>query len=249
MLKSMFIVLFSFSLSAVASTETWNFNSGQTAYGANKLTLQSNTGSDALLSGWSSYSSSATSTVRSANRVTLDSSWGVQLWNRHDGGSPSHAVDNRNGFDFILLEFPQPVELLSLTNTWVSGDSWVSVGAYTANPFANGSVNWQQVANSAVQTASYTNTGINTPYIFANNSSIEGPGITNTFANYWLIGAYNPVFNGGQYGLSDHIKFASITTKAFVPDNNDEDPVQVPEPGTMALFSLALLGLLYRRYA
>jgi len=246
MFKPLLLLLCSVSLSAYASTETWNFKTGQTATGANKLSLQSSSGNSAVLSGWSSNSRNANSTVRSASRVTLDSNWGVQLWNRYDNGSPSHAVDNTNGFDFILLEFLQPVELLSLTNSWTSGYSWVSVGAFAANPFAGGSVNWQQVANSAIQTASYTDTGINTPYVFANNSSIEGTGIKSTFANYWLIGAYNPVFNGGQYGLGDSIKFASITTKTFVPDNTDT-PVQVPEPGTMALFSLGLLGLLYRR--
>lgn len=248
MFKSILILLCSVSLSAAASTETWSFTTGQTATGANTLSLQSSAGNTATLSGWSSSSSSANSTVKPANRVTLDSSWGVQLWNASDSGSPSHAVDNTKGFDFILLEFVQPVELLSLTNNWAYGYSWVSVGAFSANPFAGGSVNWQQVANSAIQTASYKNTGVNTPYVFANNNSIEGAGITNTFANYWLIGAYNPVFNGGQYGTGDNIKFGSITTNAYVPGNTDT-PVQVPEPGTMALFSLALLGLVFRRRA
>ncbi len=245
MLKSVLISLLLISGATAASTETWNFTTGQTANGANKLTVQSSGGNSALLSGWSSNASSAMSTVNNANRVRLDSTWGVQLWNSTDGSSPSHAVDNLNGFDFILLEFPQPVELLSLTNTWMSGYSWVSVGAYAANPFASGAVNWQQVANSAIQTASYKDTGTNAPYIFANNNSITGLGIKNNFANYWLIGAYNPVFNGGNFALGDHMKFAGITTRTAEPETPDQ--VAVPEPGSLALFSIALLGLLYRR--
>ncbi|MDP5207963.1 hypothetical protein ORI99_13135, partial [Alishewanella sp. SMS9] len=92
-------------------TETWSFK---------PATTTTDTGANTL--------------VNAASQLRLDSSYGVQLWNNTDSGSPSHAVDNQNGFDFILLEFPNPVELLSLTNAWYSRDSDVSVGAFNSNP-------------------------------------------------------------------------------------------------------------------
>lgn len=232
--------------SAITTTETWSFKTGQTALGSQQLTLLSNLGTEALISAWSSNASTATSTVTAAKKLTLDSIFGVQLWNNSDSGSPGHAVDNTNGFDFILLEFPNPTELTSLTNTWInhSAYDWVSVGAFNTNPFANGSVNWAQVAGSALVTASYQGTGVHTPYIFANNTSIvPTQNIANVSSQYWLIGAYNATFNGGNCGnvcFGDALKFGSITTKTTTTT-----PVttQVPSPGTLSLFALALVGL------
>lgn len=236
------ILLCSFVASA-ETTETWNFTTGQTAYGSSTLALTSSEGNSATVSGWSSAQSTATSTVTHANRLTLDSTWGAQLWNNSDGGSPSHAIDNTNGFDFLLLEFTNPVNLISLTNSWVEGYSWVSVGAFEQNPFAGGSVNWQQVANSAIQTASYQDTGVNTAFNFANNNAIAGTGIANTFATTWLVGTYNYLFNGSNHYTGDNIKLASIITRTAATDSS----VSVPAPATFSLFAVALLGLLYRR--
>lgn len=258
MLKVTLISLLFCSVSAMASTETWNFNSNKTANNGQTLNVTSSAGNSAKLSGWSSSASTSTSKVTAANKVKLDSQWGVQLWNTYDTGyyatNDSHAVDNTNGFDFILLEFLEPVSLLSLTNSWSGSNSWASIAAHNTNPFSNGAVNWGQVANSAIQTASYKNTGVNTPYVFADHNSIQGPGVSEVYANFWLIGAYNPAFNGGNYGICDSIKFASITTKLFVPDTDTDTPtppgpVPVNAPGTLALFAMALVGLVYRRRA
>jgi hypothetical protein len=230
------------SLAASATTtETWSFKTGQTAYGSSSLTLTSSEGSTATVSGWSSAQSTASSIVTHANRLTLDSTWGAQLWNNSDSGSPSHAIDNTNGFDFLLLEFANPVNLISLTNSWMEGFSWVSVGAFAENPFSGGAVNWQQVANSAIQTASYQDTGVNTAFTFANNAAIAGgAGINNIFATTWLVGTYNYLFNGSNHYIGDHIKLASIVTST----NGSDTSVTVPAPATFFLFAVALLGLL-----
>lgn len=237
------LLLGAFATSA-ETTETWNFNTGQTAYGSSTLALTSSEGNSATVSGWSSAESTATSTVTHANRLTLDSTWGAQLWNETDSGSPSHAIDNVDGFDFLLLEFTNPVNLISLTNSWVEGYSWVSVGAFESNPFAGANdVTWQQVANSAIQTASYEDTGVNTAFNFANNSAIAGAGIVDTYATTWMIGTYNYLFNGSNDYTGDHIKLASIITRTEA----SEPSVSVPAPTTLSLFALALLGLCYRR--
>jgi len=241
------LVLLSGSVTAatVTTTETWSFKTGQTATGSQQLNLLSNLGTQAIISAWSSSKSESNSIVTAARSMRLDSNFGVQVWNNSDSSSPGHAVDNINGFDFILLEFPNPTELLSLTNTWVADKNydWVSVGAFNTNPFANTNVNWSQVASSAIATASYKGTGVNTPYIFANNNSIvESKNINNVNSKFWLIGAYNPTFNGGHYGLGDALKFGSVTTKTSL--TTPPPSVQVPTPGTLSLFALALLGLM-----
>ncbi|MDP5035692.1 MAG: PEP-CTERM sorting domain-containing protein [Alishewanella sp.] len=237
---------------ATSTTETWSFTPATTTTvtGANKITLTSNLGTTVSVSGWSSILSEANSLVNAASQLRLDSSYGVQLWNNTDSGSPSHAVDNQNGFDFILLEFPNPVELLSLTNAWYSGDSDVSVGAFSSNPFANPSPTWQQVANSAIQTASYTNTLSGSPYIFAKETSIvSSESIVGVSGKFWLIGAYNAVFNGADCSITcsnDAMKFGSITTKLAALPTSPDNAQDVPLPGTLSLFAAGIFGLMYR---
>lgn len=241
-LCSVLFIAGSVTAATVTTTETWSFKTGQSASGSQQLSLLSSLGTQALISAWSSNSSTKNSTVTAAKTLRLDSTYGVQVWNNSDSGSPGHAVDNINGFDFILLEFPKPTELISLTNTWVGGYDWVSVGAFDINPFSNGSVNWSQVAGSAMVTASYRSTGVGTPYVFANNTAIvPDKNIANVSSQYWLIGAYNPTFNGGNYVLGDALKFGAITTKTTVTPTPVTTPV--PTPSTLSLFALALVGL------
>lgn len=240
-LCSVLFISGSVAAATVTTTETWSFKTGQIAYGSQKITLQTESGTQALLSGWSS--SRTSSNVVNANKLYLDPNNGLQLWNNSDHKYPGHALDNTDGFDFILLEFPNPTELISLTNTWVGGYDWVSVGAFDSNPFDNGSVNWSRVADSAMVTASYRSTGMGTPYVFANNTAIvPDKNIANVSSQYWLIGAYNPTFNGGNYVLGDVLKFGAITTKTTTT-TPDTTPVPVPTPGTLSLFALALAGL------
>jgi len=243
-LCSVLFISGSVAAATVTTTETWSFKTGQSASGSQQLSLLSSLGTQALISAWSSSTSTANSTVTAAKTLRLDSAYGVQVWNNSDSGSPGHAVDNINGFDFILLEFPNPTELISLTNTWINqpGYDWISVGAFNSNPFGNGSVNWSQVAGSALVTASYQGTGVGTPYVFANNTSVvSNKNIANVSSQYWLIGAYNPIFNGGNFALGDALKFGAITTKTSVTTTPVTTPV--PTPGTLSLFALALVGL------
>lgn len=233
-------LLISGSVTAATTTETWNFKFNASAAAGEKITLKSKElDTKAIMSGWTTQTSSNTATVVSANRLVLTSSLGVQIYNNHD----THGVDNINGFDFILLEFPNPTELISLTNTWSNQPhyDWVSVGAFNSNPFANGVVNWTQVAKAATVAASYTSTGANTPFIFAQNNAITPEhNIKNVTSKFWLIGAYNPIFNGGSTVLGDILKFGSITTKTTTTTPN---ATPVPTPGTLSLFAIAMIGL------
>lgn len=243
-------LLMSVDASTINTVETWNFKTGQTANGNQALTLTSSAGNTAFISGWSSSQSNANSTVTAAKKMTLDSNWGIQLWNNSDSGSPNHAIDNMNGYDFILLEFPNPTELTSLTNTWIDrpGYDWISVGAFDANPFAAGTTNWLSVASSAIVTASYKGIGTQTPYVFANHDSIvPSHNIQNVSSKFWLIGAYNATFNGGNCGTTcfgDALKFGSITT--LTKTNTTPETTPIPAPGSLPLILMASILLLRR---
>jgi hypothetical protein len=71
------------------------------------------------------------------------------------------------------------------------------------------------------------------------------------YSSYWLIGAYNPLVNrlsgvslAGDY---DYVKLQSVT--GCIKGSKDTDCIpkndqNVPEPGTLALFGAALLGMI-----
>lgn len=72
------------------------------------------------------------------------------------------------------------------------------------------------------------------------DSSADTSGV---FSKFWLIGAYNPIFGqaeGGDFEVdSDGIKLASVT--------GSKKQTEVPEPSTLALLSLTMIGLFTSR--
>ena len=61
---------------------------------------------------------------------------------------------------------------------------------------------------------------------------------TNTYSQYWLVGAYNPLANpnGGSLGTtSDYMKLSAVAGTV--------QSGQVPEPGSIALMAAAIFGM------
>ena len=99
--------------------------------------------------------------------------------------------------------------------TWATlGSGWVTIGNY-----ANATTGTNNAVNAA-----------------------------NTYSSYWLIGAYNPLAAGTTSGLgagNDALKLASVTgcLTGTGLGCTTTTTSQVPEPGSMALFGIALVGL------
>lgn len=151
--------------------------------------------------------------------------------------SPEHSIDNNQRYDMALLSFTSSVKLTELKLGWMQDDSDVTVMAYTGigDPTSNGKLTGntydQLVGLGWKSIGSYSDVGT------ASAKSINAGG---EYSSYWLIGAYNPLA-GGSKGWSegnDNIKLASVTGVVKPPSDQ-----QVPEPGSMALFGVALLGL------
>ena len=157
-----------------------------------------------------------------------------------EGTSPEHAIDNNQRYDMVLLSFAAPVRLEQVKLGWMQNDSDITVMAFDknrtfssliGNTFGNLlSSGWQAVGN-------YFNVGT------TNAVTVNGTGIA---SSYWLIGAYNPlayygtttnsVTPTGDQGF-DYVKLASVWTS---PDTRIDPPSGVPEPGSLALLSVAL---------
>lgn len=155
--------------------------------------------------------------------------------------SPEHSIDNNQRYDMALLSFSSAVKLTNVKLGWASGDSDITVMAYTSNtPFEIGT-NLTGKTYDQLVGAGWTAVG---NYADVGTASPVTVNAGNHVSSYWLIGAYNPLAGGVSGGSSpwsvgnDNVKLASVTGE---PGN------RVPEPGSLALFGIALLGMLTLR--
>lgn len=183
-----------------------------------------------VASAWSNTLSGAKYAVANLDD-NAGSGFGVK--NQTEGlnvASPNHSLDNSVNNDMMLLSFASSVVLKQLTLGWYSGDSDVTVLRYTgtsAPVFVNLGAG-DLLANGWALVGNYADLGTN-----ATNINAAGAN-----SSWWLISAYNSTFGSGA-GLSagdDYIKVLSVAGDKSIPGKS------VPEPGSLALVTLALFG-------
>lgn len=153
--------------------------------------------------------------------------------------SPNHAVDNEAGdYDMHLLSFDEIVKLTTLDLGWYQTDTDISILAFNGTSFNSSSLlgkKWQDLIGNGWQlVGNYYNVDYGT-----NSGAVNQGGIT---SQYWLVGAYNSnfgnVFSGPNKDKStgnDYYKLKGVVV--------ERPPVKLPEPGSLLLLALGLLGL------
>jgi hypothetical protein len=147
--------------------------------------------------------------------------------------TPEHSMDNLTpGRDMILLSFGSAVTLSQLTLGWVSGDSDISVLAYTGGsaPAISG-----KTAGSLTSTGGWSLVG---NYDGGATASTMAINAGNLSSSWWLVSAYNSSFGGSLSTGNDYVKLFSVAGNLTTPPGG-----AVPEPTSLALAAAALFGL------
>jgi len=186
--------------------------------------------------GWSLTSPTILGLVRDSYLGFYSSGLGITSGDESGSGS-THAADNQNRYDFFILQFDQPVSLVSGTFTPYSLGGYLDTDATVG--FGTTSTPWNSqpaLNNQSFQTLSGVFNG--------GFSTLTGNGTTNTrllnpaanIGNIWLVGA---AFDNADR-RTDAFKFSDLTVSGST---------SVPEPATwaMLIFGFGLVGVTMRR--
>lgn len=216
------------SLGAVAATN-WNLTN-----------LPAN---NPLVSGW-----------KAGNNTTNIDQTTVGYWSGSGigvGGESSsdgqHSLDNKAGFEVALLSFGQQVRLESVNADWIQTDSDVFVMAFTGSGSLTAATSLDGGTFSNLTSRGWTLVGnyANIGTASKNLGTTTGT-FANTYSSFWLVGAGAYGSGGVSLGDSknDYLKIASVGG-TIKPSNGGGG--SVPEPGSLALASLAFLGMVGMR--
>jgi len=208
---------------------------------------------------------SAASWIQNANGLLYYAGSGLAM-NSDGATTPNHAIDGTGNTEGVLLKFSQSVVLSNISLGYATNSSGtnspvdVSLFRYTGLVAPNGTpslgtvgsmAGWELVGNYGDLTKNGTND--------VNTAAVDGSGAGGTGgkgSSWWLISAYNSKFGAvasQTRGLlddgNDYFKILSVSGKcasanaAGVCNSGGGSTSSVPEPASLALASVSLLGL------
>ena len=226
---------------AQATQVTFNESTCKTASVAGCSVKVDGVGYSANLNGWSATKDANFSTAS----MVYYGGGGLGITTKNESlANPQHATDNNGSTEAFLINFGAlSVALNQVSIGWYSNDADISILRYTgANPpvLGNSSVANLRKAEGWEFVGDFASLKPSSPLNFNTGTDAKT-------ASWWLVSAYNSGYSGkpavsALSGLSngdDYFKLSGFGAMVAdkVPPTND-----VPEPGSFALFGIAMLG-------
>jgi hypothetical protein len=244
------------------------YSSGAPGGNFNQFEVDAGNGLTIDVSGWSdTFNQSGADDIieRAADFDRNGNGWSIE--NRDENPDRycgySHSADNFSctdgdwtDYDFFLLDFGSTeVHLTEVYSSWLanSGNGQeVSVAALNSNHSTDltGStfsslLSNDQGSNSFRFSSSTGTAGQNIASYYADVSGITNAGET-VFSSKWIVSAYNVMFGtvSGGSANNDGFKLAGVN---FTTKTPKDDTPSIPEPATILLMGLGLLGFSNRK--
>jgi len=248
---------------ATSAHATWTFSGTGTVNSAADLAANNNVGITTV-AGYAN--SGATGSAWASNGLLFYSGGGLSM-NSDGSTAPNHAIDNKGKTEAVLLGFSSSVVLSSISLGYATDGANgcpsacaqtpvdASVFRYTGTiaPPALGSVGsmagWELVGNYG----DLTNGGTNA--VNATGAGATGAGGSGgKGSSWWLISAYNSNFGaasqtrGSLDNANDYFKILAVsgtkcTSTVAGVCGGGGSVTSVPEPASLALASVSLMGL------
>jgi len=205
----------------------------------------------------SSQTYSSTNGFYQSTLINYDGGFGVQADPSKDTGSPQHSLDNYGFQDLILLKFDTAVNLTQLKLGWTQTDSDITVLAYTGST-TGVNVSDTILGKTAANLKSANGWSLVNSYADVGSTNALNLN-TSVSSSWWIVTAYNTQLGGSTTkadgtvaGLTrglgtntangyDFVKLYSVSGNKSGGGTNNGN---VPEPASLALASVAILGLI-----